>query len=104
MSSESVRLLGRVKRELGDSEGAIAVYKRAIVLDERDVWSMNNLAKLYIAQGKYDEALGPLARAVEIDSTSPAFRNTLGLALGRSNRVDLGALARGFEEQIKTWR
>src|SRR5256885_4046035 len=44
-SGESVRLLGRVKRELGDSAGAIAAYKRAIVLDERDVWSMNNLAK-----------------------------------------------------------
>jgi len=103
-SSESVRLLGRVKRELGDSEGAIAAYQRAIVLDERDVWSMNNLAKLYIGQGKYDEALGPLARAVEIDSTTPAFRNNLGLALERSSRVDLGALARRFEDQIKTWK
>src|SRR5438270_358066 len=103
-SSESVRLLGRVQRELGDSEGAIAAYKRAIVLDERDVWSMNNLAKLYVGQGKYDEALGPLARAVEIDSTTPAFRNNLGLALERSSRVDLGALSRSFEELIKTWK
>src|SRR5690348_2929956 len=103
-SGETVRLLGRVKRELGDSAGAIAAYKRAIVLDERDVWSMNNLAKLYIGQGKYDEALGPLARAVEIDSTVPVFQNNLGVALGHSSRVDLGALARSFEEQIKTWR
>jgi superkiller protein 3 len=103
-SGESVRLFGRVKRELGDSAGAIAAYKRAIVLDERDVWSMNSLAKLYIAQGKFDDALGPLARAVEIDSTSPNIRNNLGVALGHSSRVDLGALARSFEEQIKTWR
>ena len=103
-SGETVRLLGRVKRELGDSAGAIAAYKRAIVLDERDVWSMNNLAKLYIGQGKYDEALGPLARAVEIDSTVPAFQNNLGQALARSSRVDLGGLARSFEEQIKTWK
>src|SRR5712691_6979829 len=29
-SGETVRLLGRVKRELGDSAGAIAAYKRAI--------------------------------------------------------------------------
>ena len=103
-SGETIRLLGRVKRELGDSAGAIAAYQRAIVLDERDVWSMNNLAKLYIAQGNYDDAVGPLARAVEIDSTTPAFRNNLGVALGHSSRVDLGALARSFEEQIKTWR
>src|SRR5881227_1693630 len=100
-SGETVRLLGRVKRELGDSAGAIAAYKRAIVLDERDVWSMNNLAKLYIGQGNYDDAVGPLARAVEIDSTTPAFRNNLGVALGHSTRVDLGALARSFEEQIR---
>ncbi len=65
---------------------------------------MNNLAKLYIGQGNYDDAVGPLARAVEIDSTTPAFRNNLGVALGHSTRVDLGALARSFEEQIKTWR
>jgi len=96
--------LGRVKRELGDSAGAITAYKRAIVLDQRDVWSMNNLAKLYIGQGNYDEALGPLARAVEIDSSVPTFQKNLGIALARSSRVDLGALARGFEEQIKTWR
>src|SRR5437879_4784682 len=51
-SGETVRLLGRVKRELGDSAGAITAYKRAIVLDEGDVWWMNNLAKLYIVQGK----------------------------------------------------
>ena len=103
-SGETVRLLGRVKRELGDSAGAIAAYKRAIVLDERDVWSMNNLAKLYIGQGKYDEALGPLARAVEIDSTVPVFQNTLGLALAHSSKVDVGALAKTFEDEIKTWR
>jgi tetratricopeptide (TPR) repeat protein len=103
-SGEIVRLLGRVKRELGDSAGAIAAYKRAIVLDERDVWSMNNLAKLYIGRGEYDEALGPLARAVEIDSTVPVFQNNLGLALAHSSKVDVGALAKSFEEEIKTWQ
>src|SRR5205814_10667749 len=62
-SNEAYRLLGRVKRELGDSSGAIEAYKKAIVLDERDAWSMNNLAKVYIGQGQFEEALGPLARA-----------------------------------------
>jgi hypothetical protein len=28
----------------------------------------------------------------------------IGMVLGYSNRVDLGALARSFEKQIKTWR
>src|SRR5260221_5194696 len=67
-SNEAYRLLGRVKRELDDSTGAIEAFKKAIVLDERDAWSMNNLAKVYIGQGRYEDALGPLARAIEIDS------------------------------------
>src|SRR3989449_367761 len=41
-SNEAYRLLGRVKRELGDSSGAIEAYKKAIVLDERDAWSMRS--------------------------------------------------------------
>src|SRR5881398_1204921 len=80
-SNEAYRLLGRVKRELGDSTGAIEAFKKAIVLDERDAWSMNNLAKVYIGQGRYEDALGPLARAIEIDSTVTAFHTNLGRAL-----------------------
>ena len=107
-SSEGFRLLGRVKGELGDSPGAVAAYQHAIVLDGRDVWSMNNLAHLYIGQGQFQNALGPLARAIEIDSTVGAFRNNLALALARSTQdssaVDLGGLARDFVEQTKSWR
>src|SRR3989449_6435723 len=42
-SNEIYRVLGRVKGELGDSTGAIEALKRAIVLDDRDARSMNNL-------------------------------------------------------------
>src|SRR5256712_3081113 len=101
-SNEAYRLLGRVKRELGDSSGAIEAYKKAIVLDERDAWSMNNLAKVYIGQGQFEEALGPLARAIEIDSTVAAFHTTLGRALERT--ADRTRLAEAFVEQVKTWR
>ena len=101
-SNEAYRLLGRVKRELGDSSGAIEAYKKAIVLDERDAWSMNNLAKVYIGQGQFEEALGPLARAIEIDSTVAAFHTNLGRALERT--ADRTRLAEAFVEQVKTWR
>src|SRR2546426_1262102 len=40
-SNEAYRLLGRVKRQLGDSSGAIEAYKKAIVLDGRDAWSID---------------------------------------------------------------
>src|SRR5216684_3462438 len=85
-SNEGYRLLGRVKRELG----------------ERDAWSMNNLARVYIGQGRFEEALGPLARAIEIDSTVPAFHTNLGRALERT--ADRSRLAEAFVEQVKTWR
>jgi tetratricopeptide (TPR) repeat protein len=102
-SNEAYRLLGRVKRELGDSTGAIEAFKKAIVLDQRDAWSMNNLAKVYIGQGRYEDALGPLARAIEIDSTIVAFhRNLGGRALERT--ADRSRLAEAFVEQVKTWR
>ena len=101
-SNEGYRLLGRVKRELGDSSGAIAAFKQAIVLDERDAWSMNNLAKVYIGEGRYEDALGPLARAIEIDSTVAAYHTNLGRALERT--ADRSRLAEAFIEQVKTWR
>jgi len=101
-SNEGYRLLGRVKRELGDSTGAIEAFQQAIVLDERDAWSMNNLAKVYIGQGRYEDALGPLARAIEIDSTVAAFHTNFGRAL--EHTADRSRLAEAFVEQVKTWR
>ena len=106
-SSEGFRLLGRVKSELGDTAGAIAAYQHAIVLDGRDAWSMNNLARVYLDQGRFQESLGPLARAIEIDSTVTAFQHNLGIALKGlkqdSATADLSGLARGFVEQTKSW-
>jgi predicted Zn-dependent protease len=62
-------------------EQAIAAYQRAIVLDTTDVWAMNNLGVLLVQQGRAHEALGPLARATELRSTSPVFQSNLGTAL-----------------------
>jgi len=106
-SSQAFRLLGRVKGEVGDTAGAVAAYQHAIVLDGRDAWSMNNLARVYIVQGRFQESLGPLARAIEIDSTVTTFQHNLGIALKAlkqdSATVDLSELARGFVEQTKSW-
>ena len=90
-SSEGFRLLGRVKSALGDTTGAVDAYRRSLVLDERDVWSLNNLAVVYIGQRQFDQALGPLAHAIEIDSTVPAFQNNLGLALERTGHITQSA-------------
>jgi predicted Zn-dependent protease len=107
-SNEAFRLLGRAKGELGDTMGAVEAYRHAIVLDGRDAWSMNNLGRIYLGQGRFQDALGPLARAIEIDSTVPSFRQNFSAAVALSQQdssgVDRCALAQAFVEQTKSWR
>lgn len=83
-SSETLRLLGRVRHTGGDSEGAIEAYRDALVRDERDVWAMNNMGLIYLEQGDPAQALPPLARAVELRGNAPVFQNNLGIALERT--------------------
>jgi len=86
-SGEGFRVLGRVRDGLGDRDGAIEAFKRAIVLDGGDAWSLNNLATALIGQDRFEDALGPLARAIEIDSTVATFHNNLGVALERTGHI-----------------
>jgi superkiller protein 3 len=81
LSGEGLRLLGRARYELKQIPEAIDAYQRAIALDERDGWAMNNLGLIYIQQDRSDAALPILARAVELRPGSPVFQNNLGTAL-----------------------
>jgi len=54
---------------------------------------MNNTGLLLIQQGKNEEALGPLARAVQLDSTVAVFHNNLGFALEHTGRFVLATQA-----------
>ena len=98
MSNEGLRLLGRARYEAGDVDGAIGAYHQALSIDERDVWSMNNLGLIYIQQDRSAEALPPLARAVELRGNSPVFQNNLGTALERSGYPT--AAAQAYEAAI----
>ena len=98
MSNEGLRLLGRTRYELGEVDGAIQAYRRALSIDERDVWSMNNMGLIYIQQDRSSEALAPLARAIELRSNAPVFQNNLGTALERSGYPT--AAAQAYEAAI----
>jgi Flp pilus assembly protein TadD len=87
------RLRGRALADLGHLDAATDAYRRALVIDENDVWSMNNLGLLFLEQGWFDEALYPLARAVELDSTQVTFLNNLGMALEHTGRFSQAAEA-----------
>lgn len=89
--AESWRLLGRVRGELRDVEPALEAYRKAVVLDEKDAWSMNNMALVLINSGRYGEALGPLARAIELRPEVAVFQNNLGMALERTGHFTAAA-------------
>ena len=92
-SAEVHRMMARVQTALGDRDSAEASYRLALSIDPSDSWSMNNLGLLLIDEGRYDEALPPLARAVELRPEAPAFANNLGVALERTGHPGSAALA-----------
>jgi Tfp pilus assembly protein PilF len=83
----------RVESALGRRDSAEASYRVALSIDPTDSWSMNNLGLLLIDEGRYEEALQPLARAVELRPESPAFANNLGVALERTGHAGSAAIA-----------
>ena len=93
-SGEVHRMLGRVHTALGEPDEAVDAYRTALTIDPAEVWSMNNLALIYIQQERFDEALGPLARAVQLRPGSPIFQNNLGIALEGTGHI--GAAREAF--------
>lgn len=98
-SSDGLRILARIRSRLGDVEAAIAAYTRALVVDEQDVWAMNNLGVLYLEQARPESALPPLARAVQLRPTSPIFQNNLGMALEQGGHPI--AAKRAYESAVR---
>ena len=92
-SGEAYRLMGRVRSALNQPNEAIAAYRVALSHDPEDVWSMNNMGLVMIQQGRNEEALKPLARAVQLDSTVAVFQNNLGIALEHTGRFALATQA-----------
>ena len=98
-SAEVYRMMARVQSALGQRDSAEASYRVALSIDPTDSWSMNDLGLLLIDQGRYEEALPPLARAVELRPGAPAFANNLGVALERTGHA--GAAAEAYRAALK---
>ena len=64
---------------LGDIELAVAFYKRAIRLDEKNIRAINNLAGIYIYQLKdFDMAIQYLDYVIKIAPNDPEAYNAYG--------------------------
>ena len=98
-SADVRRMMARVQSTLGQRDSAEASYRVALSIDPTDGWSMNNLGLLLIDQGRYEEALPPLARAVELRPDAPAFANNLGVALERTGHP--AAAAEAYRAALK---
>jgi tetratricopeptide (TPR) repeat protein len=92
-SNEVYRLMGRAYHAKGQTEDAVTAYRRAIELDDKDAWSMNNLGLLFLETTRAEEALPLLAKAVQLKKDVPAFHNNLGMALEHTGRFGAAATA-----------
>lgn len=92
-SHEAWRVLGNARSQLGHVADAIDAYREALALNRDDAWTMNNYGLLLIQQSRFDEAVPPLARAVELMPGSALFQNNLGVALERTGELELAAQA-----------
>jgi tetratricopeptide (TPR) repeat protein len=77
--------MGVTRRDIGDLDGALADFNRAIALDSRSAWAHFGRGTVLGEQGKLAEAITDFDRAVELD---PQF------ALAYANR-GLARLRRG---------
>lgn len=83
-SPDGWRLLARAKADGGDVEGAVTTYHELLVRDETDAWGLNNLGMLIMERAEPKDAIGPLARAVQLRPTAPVFLNNLGMVLEKA--------------------
>lgn len=75
------RLAGRAHDQLGDLKMAEEAYEKALALNSKDAWAMNNLAFVLLRNDRLDEALPLLALAIQLKSDVAVFYNNLGMAL-----------------------
>jgi Flp pilus assembly protein TadD len=95
-ASAAHRLKGRAYHDLNRTDEAVLAYQAAIRLDPADAWSMNNLAFIRIQQGRFEDALPALARAVELRKDVPVFYNNLGMALEHTGHFAAASEAYAF--------
>jgi len=89
----------------GRLEYSLMVYLHS---HDADVATMVNLARMYVAHGWYDAAIGPLARAAQLDPERRAVWSLLDRALkmtGKTQITDAELLRRAeaFVEAVGIW-
>ena len=80
--------LGKIYRELGESEKAIESFQTAIALDDKHEHAYNNLGLVYTDLRLYVLAIEMFQAALELSPENPAFYNNLGYAYNMTEQFD----------------
>ena len=80
--------LGKIYRELGESEKAIESFQNAIALDDKHEHAYNNLGLVYTDLRLYILAIEMFQVALALSPENPAFSNNLGYAYNMTEQFD----------------
>ena len=83
------QLLAEIYLELGNTDAAMEVLEAITAVDEDDIASCKTLARLYALQGRREDALRILDRAVMIDPFDGEIRKMRGSAFEGNGRPHL---------------
>ncbi|MDR2098896.1 MAG: tetratricopeptide repeat protein [Rickettsiales bacterium] len=98
--SESYRMIGLLRRDMGDIDGAIADITRSIELADRDYAYIGYLSRgdLFLKTGKYDEAIKDFDTAIKMEENYATLYNR-GEAKAKSG--DPAGAIRDFDRGIE---
>ena len=73
---------------LGDDEGALESFRRALEMDPGDVHVLIGYGRKLVDLGRMEEALELMSRVVDLESQTPGHLNDLALVLRGCGRLD----------------
>jgi Flp pilus assembly protein TadD len=91
-SLESSYLQGRAAHGQGHLARATEHYEQVLQLDPRHVGALNALGVIHAQEGRTQEALALLTRAIALAPEVPHLYNNIGYALLRADRLDEAGL------------
>ncbi|MCF7805843.1 MAG: tetratricopeptide repeat protein [Candidatus Marinimicrobia bacterium] len=81
MHSDLWKVYGRLLYNTENTDDAIRAYQQSIELSDYNPYARNNLALIYINEGRYQEAVELLKAAIRQKENVAYFHNNLGIAL-----------------------
>lgn len=99
-NQEAYALRGYSQICLGNFENAICDLKKAVALDENDIYSITNLADLYFKRNEYDLAKSLFLKAAKIDNNHRLVNYNLGVVYFNEQKYDSALFFFNSELQI----